>query len=152
MLKPAFPSGFLRSCSTFHSLHSCFVSCLCHPGGKPAHAANPSASVGRVGFPSYCRHTPPSASGDGMTKHNFVKLVWNVNNWISQKTDRSRLLSALYFPIDRRLFWWCFDNAPYNILFSSSSVRASENTGCEDSWRIEESRASEEMCGGSSWN
>lgn len=64
-----------------------------------------------------------------MTKHNFVKLVWNVNNFLAQKTDRSRLLSALYFPIDRRLFWWCFDNAPYNILFSSSSVRASESLG-----------------------
>ena len=94
-----------------------------------------------------------------MTKHNFVKLVWNVNNWIAQKTDKSRLLSAFYFPVDRRLFWWCFDNAPYNILFSSS-VRASENTGCGNSWRngfsqsaeVSLEKSVEDVLGGSSWN
>ena len=61
----------------------------------------------------------PSFSGDGMTKHNFVKLVWNANNFFWQAFADYRLLSAMYFPIDRRLTWWCLDKAPYHSLFSS---------------------------------
>ena len=54
-----------------------------------------------------------------MTKHNFVKLVWTANNFFWQAFADYRLLSAMYFPIDRRLFGWCLKRAPLFSLISS---------------------------------
>ena len=60
-----------------------------------------------------------SFSEDGMTKHNFVKLVWNVNDRLYHKSVRSRLFRTAYNPIDRRLFAWCIRHAPLFTLISS---------------------------------
>jgi len=54
-----------------------------------------------------------------MTKHKFVKLVWNVNDSLYMKSGRSRLLRTAYFPIDRILFSWCLRHAPLFTLISS---------------------------------
>ena len=63
-----------------------------------------------------------------MTKHKFVKLVWNMNDRIWQKSAGNRLFRAAYTPIDRRLFGWCLKRAPLFSLISSS-MRASKTTG-----------------------
>ena len=63
-----------------------------------------------------------------MTKHKFVKLVWNMNDRLWQKSGSCRLFRAAYTPIDRRLFGWCLKRAPLFTLISSS-VRASQTTG-----------------------
>ena len=60
-----------------------------------------------------------------MTKHKFVKLVWNMNDRIWQKSAGNRLFRAAYTPIDRRLFSWCLKRAPLFSLISSS-LRASK--------------------------
>ena len=60
-----------------------------------------------------------------MTKHKFVKLVWNMNDRIWQKSAGNRLFRAAYTPIDRRLFGWCLKRAPLFSLISSS-LRASK--------------------------
>ena len=99
--------GFLPS-SLFHSLHSCFVSCL-NPGAK-ALAARP---LGVAGI---------------RANHNFVKLVWNMNDRLWQKSAGNRLFRAVYLPIDRFLFSWCLKQAPLFSLISSS-VRASQTAG-----------------------
>ena len=54
-----------------------------------------------------------------MTKHKFVKLVWNMNDRIWQKSAGNRLFRAAYTPIDRRLFRWCLKRAPLFSLISS---------------------------------
>ena len=54
-----------------------------------------------------------------MTKHKFVKLVWNMNDRIWQKSAGNRLFRAAYTPIDRRLFGWCLKRAPLFSLISS---------------------------------
>ena len=63
-----------------------------------------------------------------MTKHKFVKLVWNMNDRIWQISSGNRLFRAAYTPIDRRLFGWCLKRAPLFSLISSS-MRASKTTG-----------------------
>ena len=63
-----------------------------------------------------------------MTKHNFVKLVWNVNDRLYHKSVRSRLFRTAYNPIDRRLFAWCIRHAPLFTLISSFG--GAETTGC----------------------
>ena len=62
-----------------------------------------------------------------MTKHKFVKLVWNMNDRIWQISAGNRLFRAAYTPIDRRLFGWCLKRAPLFSLISSS-LRASKTT------------------------
>ena len=63
-----------------------------------------------------------------MTKHKFVKLVWNMNDRIWQKSAGNRLFRAAYTPIDRRLFSWCLKRAPLFSLISSA-MRASKTAG-----------------------
>ena len=63
-----------------------------------------------------------------MTKHKFVKLVWNMNDRIWQKSAGNRLFRAAYTPIDRRLFGWCLKRAPLFSLISSA-MRASKTIG-----------------------
>ena len=63
-----------------------------------------------------------------MTKHKFVKLVWNMNDRLWQKSGSCRLFRAAYTPIDRRLFSWCLKRAPLFSLISSA-MRASKTTG-----------------------
>ena len=82
-------------------------------------AGKPRPPFGQARFPPSESHTLPSASEDGMTKHNFVKLVWNVNDRLYHKSVRSRLFRTAYNPIDRRLFAWCIRHAPLFTLISS---------------------------------
>ena len=91
-------------------------------------AGKPRLPFGQARFPPSESHTLPSASEDGMTKHNFVKLVWNVNDRLYHKSIRSRLFRAAYNPIDRRLFAWCIRHAPLFTLISSFG--GAETTGC----------------------
>ena len=98
--------------------------------GKPRlpSAGKPRLPFGQARFPPSESHTLPSASEDGMTKHNFVKLVWNVNDRLYHKSIRSRLFRTAYNPIDRRLFAWCIRHAPLFTLISSFG--GAETTGC----------------------
>ena len=91
-------------------------------------AGKPRPPFGQARFPPSESHTLPSASEDGMTKHNFVKLVWNVNDRLYHKSVRSRLFRTAYNPIDRRLFAWCIRHAPLFTLISSFG--GAETTGC----------------------
>ena len=69
-----------------------------------------------------------------MTKHKFVKLVWNMNDRIWQKSAGNRLFRAAYTPIDRRLFGWCLKRAPLFSLISSiggaSKTAARSSVNC----------------------
>ena len=122
-----FSSDFRR-----HSRSTRFTSVLSHASVirevRLPSAGKPRPPFGQARFPPSESHTLPSASEDGMTKHNFVKLVWNMNDRLWQKSAGNRLFRAVYLPIDRFLFSWCLKQAPLFTLISSS-VRASQTTG-----------------------